>query len=176
MKLSWSHAVLNVRDEKKILDFYTGTLGFVVSDRGPIAPNGPDIIFMSQDKDEHHQLAVVTSREDEAPSNSLNHLAFRIETFNDLKQVKSNLESVNTQFLPLSHGNTLSLYFADPEGNGLEVFWDTPWHVSQPEGTVWDADLNEADALAWVEETFKDREVFVKRDEATVDWVNRPRS
>ena len=49
MKLSWSHAVLNVKDEDKILDFYTGILGFTVSDRGQLAENAPDIIFMSQE-------------------------------------------------------------------------------------------------------------------------------
>ena len=30
MKLSWSHAVLNVRDLDAMLDFYTGVLGFTV--------------------------------------------------------------------------------------------------------------------------------------------------
>ena len=85
MKLGWSHAVLNVKDEDKILDFYTGILGFTVSDRGQLAENAPDIIFMSHDPEEHHQLAVLVSREDEGPSNSLNHMAFRVESFDDVK-------------------------------------------------------------------------------------------
>jgi catechol 2,3-dioxygenase len=174
MKLSWSHAVLNVKDGKKIVDFYTETLGFNVSERGPIAENGPEIIFMSQNPDEHHQLAVVTSRKDDAPANSLNHMAFRVDSFDDVKTVKNRLESADTKFMPMSHGNTLSLYFADPEGNGLEVFWDTPWHVSQPEGVVWDTNLNQEQALAWVEETFKERPIFVKREDADAEFVNRP--
>jgi catechol 2,3-dioxygenase len=174
MKLSWSHAVLNVKDEKKILDFYTGALGFTVSDRGPLGENGPDIIFMSQDPDEHHQLAIVTARTDDEPANSLNHMAFRVGSFDEVKTLKDTLESTGVDFLPLSHGNTLSLYFADPEGNGLEVFWDTPWHVGQPDGIVWDTNLNQEEALAWVEETFKDKPVFAKREDADGDWVNRP--
>jgi len=174
MKLSWSHAVLNVRDADKILDFYTGTLGFTISDRGPIAENGPDIIFMSQDSDEHHQLAVVTSRKDEDPSNSLNHMAFRVQSFDDVKTIKGKLEAARVKFMPISHGNTLSLYFADPEGNVLEVFWDTPWHVSQPDGIVWDANLDQEQALAWVEETFNDKSVFVRREDADGEFVNRP--
>jgi catechol-2,3-dioxygenase len=76
--------------------------------------------------------------------------------------------------LPLSHGNTLSLYFSDPEGNGLEVFWDTPWHVSQPEAILWDTSLNEKQALAWVEKTFSNRPDFSKREDANRDWINRP--
>lgn len=174
MKLSWSHAVLNVKDEKKILDFYTGCMGFTVSDRGPIVENGPSIIFMSQNPDEHYQLAIVTSRQDDEPANSLNHLAFRVDTFDDVKTLKQRLESNQVGFLPLCHGNILSLYFSDPEGNGLEVFWDTPWHVAQPDGIVWDANLDEQQALAWVKATFKDKPRFSKRDDAADAFVNRP--
>lgn len=174
MKLSWSHTVLNARDEKTMLTFYTETMGFSVSDRGLIGDGAADIIFLSQQADEHHQLALVTARKDSEPSNSLNHMAFRLESFEDLQVMKARLKEANVGFMPLSHGNTLSFYFADPEGNGLEVFWDTPWHVSQPEGQPWDPDLSKDDALRWVEDTFKDKEVFVKRDEAKFDWVNRP--
>ena len=176
MKLRWSHAVLNVKNVENILAFYTGNLGFTVSDRGPLHPgkNAPDIIFMSQDNDEHHQLAVVSSRDDEGPSNSLNHLAFRVDAFDDVKTLNRKLETDGVNILPLCHGNTLSLYFADPEGNGLEVFWDTPWHVAQPDGIVWDTKLDEKQALAWVEETFHNKPEFGKREDATGDWINRP--
>ena len=173
MKLRWSHTVLNIKDVKKILDFYVGTLGFEISDRGPLAENGPEIIFMSQDPNEHHQIGLVVSREDEGPSNSLNHLSFRVDSFKDLKIMKSKLESANVDNLPLCHGNALSLYFNDPEDNGIEVFWDTPWHVSQPQAVVWDANLNEEDALAWVEETFKDKPNFTKRVGNKRNFVNR---
>ena len=30
------------------------------------------------------------------------------------------------------HGNSLSLYLPDPEGNRIEVYWTTPWYVPQP--------------------------------------------
>ena len=173
MKLKWSHTVLNIKDAEKILDFYVGTLGFQISDRGPLAENGPEIIFMSQDPNEHHQIGLVVSREDEGPSNSLNHLSFRVDSFDDVKTMKNKLESANVDILPLCHGNTLSLYFKDPEGNGLEVFWDTPWHVTQPQTVVWDTNLNEKEALAWVEETFKDKPNFTKLENYKSDFVNR---
>ena len=159
MKLRWSHTVLNIKDAKKILDFYVGTLGFEISDRGPLAENGPEIIFMSQDPNEHHQIGLVVSREDEGPSNSLNHLSFRVDSFKDVKIMKSKLESANVDILPLCHGNALSLYFNDPEDNGIEVFWDT--------------NLNEEEVLAWVEETFKDKPNFTKREGNQSDFVNR---
>ena len=55
MKLDWSHTVLNIKDKDKILDFYTKALGFKVSDSGPIYKDGPEIIFVSWNPDEHHQ-------------------------------------------------------------------------------------------------------------------------
>lgn len=36
MPLTWSHAVLQVRDLDTMLDYYTKVLGFAVSDRGPL--------------------------------------------------------------------------------------------------------------------------------------------
>ena len=48
----------------------------------------------------------------------------------------------------------LSLYFNDPDGNGLEVFWDTPWHVAQPQGQPWDITMSKDEALTWVEASF----------------------
>ena len=44
MKLGWSHTVLNIQDKEKILDFYINTLGFKVSDSGPIFENGPETV------------------------------------------------------------------------------------------------------------------------------------
>jgi catechol-2,3-dioxygenase len=33
---------------------------------------------------------------------------------------------------PVSHANTWSVYFRDPEDNRIEVFTQTPWHATQP--------------------------------------------
>lgn len=165
MKLEWSHAVLYVQDLKKMLDFYTNVLGFEVTDRGPLAPNAPEIVFLSQDADEHHQIAMIPVREDDKPSNSVNHFAFRVERFEDVTSLNGKLADIGgIKVGPLSHGNTLSIYFNDPEGNGLEVFWDTPWHVRQPQGKPWDTSLTKAQALAWAEDTFKDEPGFEPRE------------
>ena len=91
MKLGWSHTVLNIKDKEKILDFYINTLGFKVSDSGPIFENGPEIIFISYDPDEHHQLAFVLGREDIGTATALNNISFRVETYSELKEFKRNL-------------------------------------------------------------------------------------
>ena len=166
MSLTWSHAVLYVRDLDAMLDFYSNVLGFEVTDRGPIGENAPDIVFLSQDPEEHHQVAMIQVRKDSDPPNSVNHFAFRIDSFANLKTLHESLkplEGININ--PLSHGNTLSIYFNDPEGNGLEVFWDTPWHVAQPMARPWDPGMNEQEALAWVEEEFKDDPGFMPAED-----------
>lgn len=174
MKLHWSHAVINTRNLEQMLDFYTSVLGFTITDRGPMGPPGaPEIVFMSNTGDEHHQLAMVPNRDD-SPATSLNHLAFRVESFADVKEMSRRLQERHVVILPLSHGNTLSLYFSDPEKNGLEVFWDTPWHVDQPQGVVWDTRLDEAAALKFVEESFKNEPSFVRREDSQRPYVNRP--
>jgi catechol 2,3-dioxygenase len=161
MQLTWSHAVMYVHSEQVMLDFYTRVLGFEITDRGPLGDNGPDIIFLSQSPNEHHQLAMLPVRQGTYASNSVNHFAFRVAQFSDLQELYSALSQVDgVNIGPLSHGNTLSLYFNDPEGNGLEVFWDTPWHVAQPQGETWDVAMTQEQALAWVEETFGNERSF----------------
>ena len=161
MQLTWSHAVIYVHDEAIMLDFYTRVLGFEVTDRGPLADNAPDIIFLSQCATEHHQLAMVPVRQNTDASNSVNHFAFRVGEFTDLKLLHRRLGDMDgIQINPISHGNTLSTYFNDPEGNGLEVFWDTPWHVAQPQGEPWDISMNKEQALDWVKAQFGKEESF----------------
>lgn len=166
MQLSWSHAVLYVRDLDKMLDFYTGVLGFKVTDRGPLAENAPDIVFLSNSPVEHHQVAMVAARQDEDAPNSVNHFAFRVESFEEVKALNETLSGIDgIEIMPLSHGNTLSVYFNDPEKNGIEVFWDTPWHVDQPQGKPWDTSMDKDAALAWVKENFGDQPGFEPRED-----------
>jgi catechol-2,3-dioxygenase len=165
MKLSWSHAVVYVRDQEKMIGFYTQVLGFTGPDRGPLGGDA-QIIFMSQEPEEHHQLALVTSRKDDAPSNTVNHFAFRVSVLEDVTGLAETLGGIDgVKVSGVSHGNTLSIYFNDPEGNGIEVFWDTPWHVAQPQGKPWDVSLSKADSLNWIESVFGDEQGFVPRED-----------
>ena len=139
MQLQWSHAVIYVSNLEAMLEFYCQTLGFQVTDRGPIVDKGPELVFISQVANEHHQLALLPVRKDDQSSNTVNHFAFRVQEFADVTNLNQALQKIDgIKINPLSHGNTLSIYFNDPEGNGIEVFWDTPWHVPQPQGEGWD--------------------------------------
>jgi catechol-2,3-dioxygenase len=141
LRLEVAHAVLYVHDVDEMIEFYTSTLGFEVSDRGPLG--GSEIVFLSQNATDHHQLAFITGRATPDPSNSVNHVAFRSAgTLDDLRSLGKALSADRrvTQIVPLTHGNAWSVYFRDPELNGVEVFIDTPWHVRQPQGEPLDLD------------------------------------
>ena len=144
LRLEVAHAVLYVHDVDNMIEFYTDTLGFEVTDRGPL--DNDEIVFLSQNARDHHQIAFITGRAVPQPSNSMNHVAFRSSgTLDDLRDLKKALAADDrvTQIAPRNHGNAWSVYFRDPEFNGVEVFIDTPWHVRQPQGEPLELDKSD---------------------------------
>jgi catechol-2,3-dioxygenase len=157
MALRLSHSVVYAHDLDLMLDFYGRVLGFTVSDRGPLGgPGSPDVVFMSQVPDEHHQIAFAPVRLETGPSNTVNHLAFRVESLAELRALKARLDEDGRaqNVRPITHGNAWSVYFEDPEGNGVEIFLDTPWHVRQPQFLPLDLSMSDAEIAAWTEQTF----------------------
>jgi catechol 2,3-dioxygenase len=158
MKLRWSHAVLYVRNLDEMITFYRDVLGFQVSDRGPLDPKNPaglELAFLSQGGSDHHQLAFVPVR-GEGPSTTLDHMAFRVDSLADVKGMAARVETDGraTDLNPTNHGNAWSIYFKDPEGNGIEVFCDSPWHVRQPQAKPWDLTMSEDELRRQTKEQF----------------------
>jgi catechol 2,3-dioxygenase len=165
LHLEFAHAVVLVCDMERMIDFYTDVLGFEVTDRGPIdRPGNPtEIVFLSQSATHHHQLAFIGLREEAGRSNSVDHLAFRTSgTLSDLRRLKQRLETTDgvSGIRPITHGNAWSVYFRDPEGNGVEVFLDTPWHVAQPQARPLDLGLDDAEIASWTEAAYRDEPRF----------------
>ncbi len=163
MKLSWSHAVLRVRDLDLMVSFYCDTLGFVEADRGRIGDpdKGPRIAFLSGSSSDHHQIGFLEARGPE-DATSLDHNAFRVESIADVKEMIGRVAA--DKRVPagaaVTHGNAVSVYFKDPEDNGIEVFCDTPWHVKQPQGMGWDPSMSNAEVLADIEAKYENAEEF----------------
>jgi catechol 2,3-dioxygenase len=65
----------------------------------------------------------------------------------------------------VNHGNAWSVYFKDPEGNGIEVFCDSPWAVRQPQAKPWDLSLTEEQLRRQTEAQFRDAPGFKPIDE-----------
>ncbi len=160
MNVRWSHCVLKVRDLDAMVEFYCDALGFKLADQGTLGPE-KRIAFLSGVSTDHHQLGLLEGRGDDA-SGSLDHNAFRVDSIED---VQAMVEWVKAdprvgEGVPVTHGNAISVYFSDPEGNGLEIFADTPWHVQQPQVNFWDPSQSTDEVLTGVESNFADEPGF----------------
>ncbi len=147
-RLTLGHTTLAARDLDRLSAFYCDVLGFHVTNRGPV-PGGSEIVFLSQDPREHHQIAMVGGLEPpDAAFVMVDHLAFRTSTLDDLRTLRAQLVAAGVEgILPICHGNAWSLYFNDCEGNGVECFVDTPFHVAQPFAQGFDLDQRDQDIL-----------------------------
>ena len=148
-KLTLSHFGLSCFDLARMEDFYTRVLGMTVTDRGDVAGGAARLVFLTTDPSEHHQLVLASGRTEgailEGPvlggsfGAAIFQLTFRLEDLASLRRVQQRLVAEgNTNFVPLNHGNSWSLYTRDPEGNALELVVDSPWYIHQPCGELFD--------------------------------------
>jgi catechol-2,3-dioxygenase len=147
---SFSHMGMFVADLARMEDFYTRVLGFAVTDRGALG--SIDLVFLSRDPAEHHQVVLATGRPAGLGFNPINQISFRMAEFSGLREMHRRLAAEKVKELhPVSHGNALSVYFHDPEGNRIELFVDTPWYVRQPLRIPMDMGLADDELWAWAE-------------------------
>jgi catechol 2,3-dioxygenase-like lactoylglutathione lyase family enzyme len=165
--LTLSHVGVHVTDMAKMVDFYTGFLGFAVSDRGELSGGRGEIVFMTRDPREHHQFVLASGRPADLPYNLVNQLSFRVDGLETLREMQRQLrDEQGTELGPISHGNALSLYLHDPEKNRVELLIDTPWYVPQPCRIPVDLSLPDDELWAMLEKHarslpgFKPREVW----------------
>ena len=148
--LAFSHMGLYVTDLARMEDFYTRLLGFTVTDRGDLGSTR--LVFLSRDPKDHHQIVLASGRPGAAGFNPINQISFRMAEFGGLREMHRRLQREGVaEMSPVSHGNALSLYFRDPEGNRIELFVDTPWYVQQPLRVPMDMSLPDAELWAWAE-------------------------
>ncbi len=143
--VKFSHFGIFVSDIRKMEEFYSRVLGFTVTDRGPL--NGADLVFLSRDPDEHHQIVLVAGRPADLRFNIVNQISFRVASLADLRRMHALLtqEPAVSEIRPVTHGNAWSVYCRDPEGNRLEFYLDTPWYISQPYRQPLDLSLDDAE-------------------------------
>lgn len=165
MRVQWSHCVLKVRDIEAMTQFYCDALGFEVADRG-VVRGDTDIVFLSGSSTDHHQLGLMSGRSD-VDDGSLDHMALRVASVEDVQQMVEWVEADDRieDGMPVTHGNAVSVYFKDPEGNGVEIFCDTPWHVPQPVVAGWNPGKCADEVLAGIEQKFGDTPGFTTIDD-----------
>ncbi len=115
------HVVIKVSNLKKANEFYEGLLGL------PVCARTKGMTFYSLGN--HHDFAVAEIGEDAKPADlqsvGLAHVAFKIgEDLGKLKEAKTQLNDAGIQSTAINHNVTKSLYFSDPDGNGVELYID----------------------------------------------------
>ncbi len=148
------HFGIYCRDIEKMRGFYTDLFGLVATDEGDTRIGY--LVFLTSDPKEHHQLVLVSGRGEEQKS-TVNQISFRFKEFAELRAMREKLEARGIAYRPIDHGLAWSLYVDDPEGNGIEIYVDAPWYITQPYGKL--MDFNKSDA-----ELLKDTEAMVRAE------------
>jgi catechol 2,3-dioxygenase-like lactoylglutathione lyase family enzyme len=131
--VSLHHAGIWVTDFDRMVDFYCRIFDFHVSDKGRYR-EGNRVIFLTLDPNAHHTFVIGEGRPAGSPS-TVNQLSFRTDSIASVRHYwQAALREKVERMVTITHGNAWSVYFWDPEGNRVEVFADTPWHVPQPCG------------------------------------------
>ena len=136
------HVGLYVHDLARMEAFYADVFDLLVTDRGQVPRLGNrNIVFMSAAADAHRQMVLIDGKDPASGPSVVFQLSFYVQTLDELRRIDAKMRAQGvTDIAPITHGNAWSIYASDPEGNGLEAYLDTPWHVSQPHGLYPGAD------------------------------------
>jgi catechol 2,3-dioxygenase len=120
------HVHLKVANLQRALDFYCSVLGFEPTQR-----YGEEAAFVSAGGYHHHiGLNTWESRDGSPPAKGatgLYHFAILYPTRAALADALRRLMQANIPLEGASdHGVSEALYLSDPDGNGLELYWDRP--------------------------------------------------
>ena len=163
--LTFSHMGFYVRDLERMARFYKDVMCFFETDRGDLGP--VQLIFLSRDPSEHHQIVLASGRPTDLAFSVINQISLRVPDLATLREVRNLVRSDPdvTDLVCATHGNAISIYFRDPEGNRLEVFMDMPWYCEQPLREVIDLDLSDEMVMAQAEKLARSRPRFQSRTE-----------
>lgn len=121
------HVQLRVADLERSKAFYRDVLGFRVAEQDP----GHGDLFMTLGED-FHTLDMAQHPDPEAgrgPSRPVGvaHIAFQVASYEALGEAyRTLLERGVPVERALDHVNQRSIYFQDPDGNRLEIYYEIP--------------------------------------------------
>jgi catechol 2,3-dioxygenase len=120
------HVHLKVANLQRALDFYCGILGFEPTQR-----YGEEAAFVSAGGYHHHIGLNIWERRDRSPppkgTTGLYHFAILYPSRAALADALRRLMQANISLKSASdHGVSEALDLSDPDGNGIEPYWDRP--------------------------------------------------
>ncbi|MBI2989210.1 MAG: VOC family protein [Deltaproteobacteria bacterium] len=142
--VSLGHVGLYVRDVERSKAFYRDILGLKISD---VSPTSGAVFMTAKDRvEEHHELLLVPGREE---GKVVQQISFRCASLSDIKEFhRVFLENKIPVNRIVSHGNAVGIYFQDPDGNQVEVYWPTGIDWPQPFGKPVNLEAADEEILA----------------------------
>lgn len=127
------HAHLKVRELDRAIDFYTRFLNMQVTERV-----GDHYAFLTSGA-MHHEIALQNVGPNAPEQNpygvGLYHVAFEVPDRRSFALAYKALADAGIEVATVDHLISWAMYFPDPDGNGLEIYWDTR---AEPMGeTLW---------------------------------------
>ena len=126
-----NHAVLYISDLKRSVAFYTEVLGFRVVNMTPDGFTGAAFL-QAPGSTNDHDLGLFEIGAAAAPSEAgrrtvgLYHLAWEVDTLDELEATMARLVAAGSLVGSSDHGTTKSLYGHDPDGLEFEIVWLIP--------------------------------------------------
>ena len=119
-----NHAVLYVTDAERSAKFYVDNLGFSIVHA---FPGGAFLkAFNSPNDHDLGLFSVGPTSPKPARTTGLYHLAWQVDTIEELAQLRASLQTVGALVGESDHGVSKSLYCQDPDGIEFEVMWAVP--------------------------------------------------
>ncbi|MGH7115088.1 MAG: VOC family protein [Stellaceae bacterium] len=122
------HVNLRVADQEASKRFYRDMLGFAIAEEDP--EHGG--VFMTLGENFHTLDIGQHPEPDKAPRPQrgqigLAHIAFQVGSYAALRDAYAHLVENGVEILrATNHVNQRSFYFADPDGNTLEIYYEMP--------------------------------------------------
>jgi catechol-2,3-dioxygenase len=140
-----NHAVLYVRDARRSAAFYQDAFEF---EEVASVGDGAAVFMRAAGTDNHHDLGLFTIGANapgpERGRAGLYHLAWEVDTIQDLAAMRERLTKLGALVGESDHGVSKSLYGHDPDGIEFEVVWTVPredWGDYEHEAVVQPLDL-----------------------------------
>ena len=141
------HVGLFCNDLMNMRDFYSRVMGLKITDED--LERG--ICFLSADPEaEHHELALAGAKDPAQKTQHVQQISFKVKSLDDVREFYHRLQQAGLRIdRTVTHGIACSVYFYDPEGNRVELYYTTPYKIRQPLGEPIDLDKPDAELLAF---------------------------
>lgn len=154
--LELGHVGVWVNDLDLMRTFYSDLMGLTITDEDLELGI---VFFSARPEEEHHEFVIAKGRNDPSGAKIVQQISFRLDSVASLLDFHKRFKAAGVEIqTEVTHGNAYGIYFWDPEGNRVEVYYRVPLDVKvpQPFSKKMDYDLPEEEFLAQAERLLRE--------------------